>query len=70
MGILQTWSSANLFSRRDEVILICVFQFVDPARSPAVAKVNRFDRSGEAVHNDALCTVRALCVGLLCDKHL
>lgn len=43
MEMLQTWSVANLCSLPGEVMLICIFQFVDPARSPGCAKVNRFD---------------------------
>jgi hypothetical protein len=60
--LLQTWSVANLCSLRDEVTLICIFQFVDPARSPGSAKVNRFDRSGNCVYHHALCTLPTQCL--------
>ena len=68
MEILQTWSVANLWSLRYEVMLICISQFVGRARSPGSAKVNRFGQSGNCVYHHALCTLPTQRVVMSRDK--
>jgi len=49
VGDVADVECCQLVQSPDEVMLIYIFQFVDPARSPGCAKVNRFDHSGNSV---------------------